>query len=116
MILETMRNVLIAAAPVTAIVGDRVSYVTRSQSLAAPAVLLTVVSTVPQNQLAGAPTLDQSRVQLDVYADSYTQARALATACRNALEAAGYVTESEIDNFEPDVPEFRITQDYMTWT
>lgn len=114
--LTTVRAALTSSAAVSAIVGTRISPVMRAQGETLPCVVLTQISTVPQNQLYGAPTLDANRVQLDAYATTYAGAVALASACRTALEAAGLVMENQTDWFEPDVTEYRITQDFLVWT
>lgn len=116
MAVETVRAILVAAPAVTSIVGQNIEPVRQDQATDAPRVLLTRVSLTPANHLKGAPTLDQSRVQLDAFGVTYAQARSIADACRAALEAADVVMDSEYDNFEPDVSEYRITQDYLLWT
>ena len=116
MALETVRNILIAESTVTALVNDRISPVHRAQDEALPCVVLSTVSVVPQNHLHGRPTLDASRVQLDAYAETYAAARELASACRAALEVGNCVMDNEFDDFEPDVGEHRVTQDWLVWT
>ena len=116
MALKTVRDVLVADGSVTALVGQRVSPVTRAQDTTLPCVVLTLVGLAPMNHLNGAPNLDANRVQVDVFAETYTSARAVADACRTSLETAGHKMESEYDNFEPDVSEHRITQDFLVWT
>jgi Xaa-Pro aminopeptidase len=39
----------------------------------------------------------------------------VAYACREALETAGLAMESAFDTFEPDVDEYRVTQDFYYW-
>lgn len=114
--IQTVRNILVAAGGVTALVGTRISPVLRAQDEPLPAVVLTLVSAVPQNILVGAPTLDSNRVQLDAYAATYAGARALADACRAALEAGGCTLDNEFDVFEPETDEYRVAQDWLVWT
>lgn len=116
MAVETIRNILRASGGVTALVDQRISPAERAQDESLPAVVLTLVSCVPQNHLNGAPTLDANRVQLDVFAETYEDAREVAAACRSALEAGGCVLDNEMDGFEPDVSEYRVTQDFLLWT
>ena len=121
MTVEVVLAVLKAAPAVTAIVGAgtdaRISPLMRAQAIQVPAVTLQRIALAPVNGLRGHMGLDDVRVQLDCYADSYAGARTLANACRNALQAAGHQMQSEFDNFEPDVsPElYRITQDFQVW-
>lgn len=116
MAIETVRDILVADGTVTGLVGQRISPVMTAQNTDLPYVILTRISLVPSNHLHGRPTLDANRVQLDVYAETYAQARTIADACRSALEAQDIAMESEIDNYEPDVAEYRITQDFLVWT
>lgn len=116
MTVEAVQALLLADATVAASAGARVYQVERTQNDPLPAVVVTQVSAVPQNHLNGVPTLDSVRVQVDCYAATRTACRQLATATRNALEAAGLDMELEAESFEPDVSEFRITQDFLTWT
>lgn len=119
--IETVRAVLAAAAPVTAIVGTRISPLYRAQTLALPAITLQGVSRVPFNSLRGYSNLDNSRVQVEAWAETYAAARALADAARAALEAAGHLldleTPPDFDDQPAATPQaFRITQDFQVWT
>jgi hypothetical protein len=118
---ETTRAVLVAAAGVTAIVGTganaRISPLIKAQGITPPAVTLQRVAMTPQNHLRGNGSLDYCRVQSDSWAVTYAAVRALADACRAAMEAAGHPLLSEIDNYDPEVDPglYRITQDYQVW-
>jgi enhancing lycopene biosynthesis protein 2 len=113
---ETVQAALLANSVVTALAGTRVFQTTRTQAFETPAVAVSQVGRTPFNHLAGPPTLDAARVQVDSFATTRGQCRALADACRAALEAVGIVTEGEFEGFEPDVAEYRITQDFSVWT
>jgi hypothetical protein len=113
--IEEVRDLLVADAGVLALVAQRISPLLRAQNETLPCVTLSLVSVVPANHLNGAPTLDQNRVQVDSWAATYTAARSVADACRAALEAAGLTMEGEFDTFEPDVSEYRVTQDFYFW-
>jgi hypothetical protein len=116
MAIQTVRNILLAAGGVTALVGQRISPVTRDQSETLPAVTLDHISLVPQNHLNGAPTLDENLVQLDAWATTYAGAQQVADACRDALEAAGIVMTSASGGFDAEADEYRVTQEYSVWT
>lgn len=114
--IQTVRNILVAASGVTALVGQRISPVMRAQEETLPCVVLSLVAAAPTNILKGVPTLDSNRVQVDCFGSTYASARAVADACRAALEAADVVMDSEFESFEPDVDEYRVTQDWLVWT
>lgn len=109
---STIRAVLIAHAPLTALVGVRVWDQMVPKNLASPAVrpfvLMTVISGVPYNALASAPTTDSLRIQFDIYADTKATARAVLTAVRNALHGAGHHGCEELTQDLPaDDPDIR---------
>ena len=114
---KVIRDVLVAASAVTALVpAARITPLIRPQSITVPAITLQRVSLVPQNHLRGDGGLDDNSVQLDVWADSYVSARAIADACRTAL--AGFSMKFENDDYESETaPElYRVTQTYQVWT
>jgi hypothetical protein len=118
---EVALAVLKADSTVTGIVGSgsnaKISPLIKSQGITPPAVTLQRISLTPQNHLRGNGGLDQVRIQLDAWCTTYDRARSLANACRNALETAGHVMESEIDNYDPETDPglYRITQDFLIW-
>lgn len=114
--IKTIRNILVAAPAVTALVGQRISPNIRAQNEARPAVVLTLISLDPSNHLAGRPTADANRVQMDVFAESYNSARTVADACRDALEAADVVMDNEFESYEDETAEYRVSQDWLVWT
>lgn len=115
MSVETVRAILVAESDVTDLVGQRVSPVIGDQDDVLPYVALTRIALTPQNHLAGVPTLDAALVQLDIFAATYAEARAVATACRDALEAAGLKMENEQDDYEFAPDEYRVIQEFYVW-
>jgi len=110
------RAVLVAAAPVTALVdAERIEALRRTQTFAVPAITLQEVSLTPYNHLRGSSGLDAYSVQIDSYAETYTGALQVAAAVRTALEAAGHLLQQQLEQSEPENnPElFQITQ---TWS
>lgn len=117
MSVNAVKAILAAAAPVTALVGNRINPVALTQGQVYPAVRLSTVALVPTNHLTDDASLDQTRVQVDAYAATYASAHAVADACRAALRAANVQMELEIDGYEPavDPPLYVVTQDYRVW-
>lgn len=112
---EVVRAVLVAAGPVTALVGDRISVNPRAQGDQLPAIVLRVVSTVPNFHLRGDANLDEVRVQVDNFAATNTAAASLSDAVRTALSAADRVLNSEIDDYDPTTEAHVVSQDYLIW-
>ncbi len=117
MAIQTLAAILEASAAVRAICAGRISPIIKQQSTELPAVVLERSSLNPVNNLDGHAGLDENQVQLEARALTYKQARALAAACRTTIQTAGYVMNSEFDNYEPSVDpgEYCITQVYSVW-
>jgi hypothetical protein len=62
-----LRARLIAAAPVTALVGQRVYWVDRPQASALPSITLQIVSDPRPQHLKGFQKLRETRVQVDIW-------------------------------------------------
>lgn len=118
---EVAVAVLRAAAGVTAIVGSgddcKVSPLIKAQGISPPAVTVQRVATTPQNHLRGFGSLDQNRVQVDVWTAHRDEALDLASACRTAMQNAGHLCLGEFDNYDPETDPglYRITQDFEIW-
>lgn len=80
-----LRARLLAAAPVTTLVGTRVYWVDRPQASALPAIVLQVISDPRPQHLKGFEDLRETRVQMDVFGSSYAQVRTLAEAAIAAV-------------------------------
>ena len=114
---EKVRNILIAAPAVAALIADRVSPLQIAQGIELPAVTLTRSSVTPMGVLTGPSTLKATSVLVDAIAMTYDEADAITEACFTALEAnvdCSYVTTIDVE--EPDVSETRITQEFIVWT
>lgn len=80
-----LRARLIAAAPVTALVAQRVYWVDRPQTSSLPAITLqTIIEDRPQT-MAGFDGLDRSLVQMDVWGTTYAQVQQVKEAALAAV-------------------------------
>jgi hypothetical protein len=80
-----LRARLLAAAPVTALVGQRVYWVDRPQASQLPAIVLQVISDPRPQHLKGFEDLRETRVQMDIFGTSYGQVRTLTEAALAAV-------------------------------
>lgn len=80
-----LRARLLAAAPVTALVSQRIYWVDRPQGSSLPVIRLQVVSDPRPQHLKGFQTLRETRVQVSVLAETYASARAVTEAAIAAL-------------------------------
>jgi hypothetical protein len=83
---EALRARILAAAPVAALAGSRVSWVERPQSGALPAVTLQVISGANETVYAGNQQTQSERVQVDTWTTKYADAAVLAKAVTDAVE------------------------------
>ncbi len=84
-----LRARLLAAAPVIALVGQRVTWVERPQGAALPAITLQNVTDERAQNFSGFDGLQPGYVQVDVWALTYASAKALKEAVIAALVPAG---------------------------
>ena len=107
-------------ALIGSLVADRAYPVAAPDSPVAPYLTYQRVSAVPENVLSGnggAAPLMNTRLQIDVYATTYSEAQAKAQAIKDALQgwAIQNVTNSEQDLYEDDVKLHRVMIDISTW-
>ena len=119
MSVKMIKDILAGNTAVTALVSDRVFPLVRPQNLTLPAITLQRVISTPANIInrAVAP-IDHDRLQLDAWDATYAGARALADACRSAINQAGYTLETELDDFNEGAAlsgVYRIIQEYSVW-
>lgn len=117
--LKTTADVLAADATVTSLVAQRISPVIGAQTITAPYVIVTVLSSDPINHLSGYSNLTGSRVLVSCYAETYAQALAVAQACLNAMQAAGHHSEQrDTDQYDsnPDPGLYRVEHQFFVWT
>jgi hypothetical protein len=90
-----------------------------------PLILYTKISGDRDHVLQGASGHAHPRFQIEAWAETYTGAKTLADAIRNALDdysgtAAGTkiwscLIDSERDIYEPEIHVYRTLQDYFIW-
>ena len=97
-----LRARLLAAGPVAAAVGTRVSWVTRPQSTGVPAITLQTISDARPEHLKGLDSARETRVQLDCWAATYASALSLARACIAALSGPATISGKRFGNTRVD--------------
>ena len=125
---EALRAHLLETASIHALVDDRVSWASRPQASALPAVCLSKVDSLPDYTMQGPSGLVQSRVQVDCWADTYGGARGLARFVSVAIsgidtEINGYrlrggFLQGDRDFFDQaagGTDLFRVSLDFIIW-
>ena len=101
MTVKLVRDALVAAPAVEALVGEKIGPVQEMQGEAFPYVVLSLERFEPFNTLQGSSGLSRSTVRIDAWAFKYKDAFEIAETCRVALDAAGFLClGGEADQFE----------------
>ncbi|QQE90486.1 DUF3168 domain-containing protein [Azotobacter chroococcum] len=105
-----------AAAPaVTALLGSNPTrlypFGEAPQGVVYPYVVWQTITGSPEKYLAGRPDMDGYTLQVDVYADTGSSARAVAAALRDAIELQAYVTRWGGESVDPETKRYRISFD-----
>lgn len=117
-------EILKSDAAITAIVADRIYPIAPPQNIDFPALTYQTVSDFQGYNMEGGDGLNQSRIQFDIFSDSYAGGKALQDAVNSAL--SGYIGEAGVQiqgAFQQDTQDleetidgkkrFRITLDYV---
>ena len=125
MIENAIRYILINDSSVAAIT-DRCYPVTIPQDPTFPLILYTKITGVRDHVLSGPSGHAHPRFQIEAWAETYAEVKALADAIRDALD--GYsgtafdeavigscLIYSERDIYENEIKVYRVVQDWMTW-
>lgn len=97
------------------LVDDRVWPLVAPAGTARPYIVFTPASNQGSYTLRRAGNLDRRLTQIDVYAEGYDQAEALAKASRFALEAVGGQLSNEGRHYEQSTQLFRARLDIFLW-
>lgn len=104
------------SAPLMALVGTRVGpFGEVDQDTPMPYVVWQTISGTPELYLDNRPDIDQSRVQIDVWAATGTEAEQVAEAVRDALEDLGYMVSWGSTERDPETRNFRFSMDFEFW-
>ena len=97
--------------------SNRVYPLLMPQNPTLPAIVYSRIASTPQNVLSAPPTLDQVRLQIDVWASTYKAAKTLAASVRNAMETASFsaTLQSDDDSYEPETGLYRVSSDYYVF-
>lgn len=120
--LQAVRDILLAAPAVTALVGTRIYPSIAPQGVARPFVVLTLVSGVPNHTHDGLPAalLESARVQVRSYGPEYVAIHTVADAVDDVLGALKGPTpapsatrENSQDGYEDETSLHYVSADYL---
>ena len=124
---QGIRAASIADTDVNALVSGRIYHERMPQKATMPAIVFSRVSTSQNSLLDGVDTLTQARIQFDIYGDTSSSVRDLATKVRALFNghrgdlggaAVQFATlDSELDSgfFDGDEERRRIMTDFIFW-
>lgn len=118
MIESDLRAVLLAAAPVSALVGTRVAAMLTPEGDPPPYVVYQVISAERFGSMSAPGTLRNARVQVTSWARTYAEAKALSLAVADAIEGAAQfaaVQSGENDLFDASAKLYAVALDYSLW-
>ena len=122
MLEESIFSHLSTVAAITTYVGAsssaRIYPVYLPQDPTYPAISYQRISSQPHVSMGGFCNLDNPRIQIDCWATSYSDAKGMAEAVRDAMMSASAFNALEIsdqDLFEPDLEIYRVSIDFSCW-
>lgn len=111
-------SLLTTSTTITATMGNRIYPVRAPQNVASPYAVYQRISGGQVNGLDGYLTLENPRIQLDVYSTSYSQVKTLAEAIQtqmNTSTAFKNTLINDTDFYEDELNEYRISMDFSCW-
>ncbi len=125
---EALREYLLANSPIVAACGGRIHWSVRPQGSPYPALVLSIISRLPERTFNGPDPLERARVQIDAYALSYGAAKELARLVKEALSNLTFnnsgvtfwaFSENERDLTDTGATDaervHRISSDFLIW-
>lgn len=113
-----LRTALLAAAPVTAIVGDRVAAGVMPEGEDRPYITYSLVTGTREPSLSARGTLRNARMQLNCWSANYGQAKQIALAVQDAIEESelfDVVFSGDQDLQDPSTKLHYVVLDYSIW-
>ena len=104
-------------SPAATSAGDKVYALLLPDGTGYPAVTYQRISNVPVYSILGPSGLDQPRIQVDCWAETYAEAKTLAGEVRTAMEGAGFKGRliTDADDLDETVGAYRVTMDFYCW-
>lgn len=118
MIEESLRTALVSAPAVAAIVNARIYPVVAEDTAATPYITYMNASSTRAPSMSAPGTLRNARIQIDCWAATYAQAKALAAAVRAAVEGSAAfkaVLLLEQDGYESQTKTHRQLIEFSIW-
>ena len=105
-------------ALIAALVATRIYPVILPQDVTLPAISYSRVSGGQVNSFDGYSDLENPRIQIDVWGETYASVQALAALVHTVMDGAttfGALLESDMDFYEDDTLIYRVSMDFSVW-
>lgn len=100
---------------VGALVAGRCYPLIAPEKPVAPYAVYFQVANAPEVTMETTVPVENSRIQVDIYAKTYAEAQSLAESTRDAMMTLGAVPLLSVDLFEQEVKLYRVAQDFSIW-
>ena len=109
-------GILTGFAPLAAIISDRVYYMVAPRDALRPYAVYNILGAVPDGYLDEENDLDRRTIQLNAYADTAEQARAIIKQSRKAMKAQNYACIAEpFSDYEDTTKLYHFVADFSLW-
>lgn len=111
-------SLLTTTTTITATMGNRIYPVRAPQNVAFPYAVYQRISGGQLSGLEGYLTLENPRIQIDVYSTSYSQVKTLAESIHTQMETSTdfkNTLANDSDIYEDELNAYRITMDFSCW-
>lgn len=116
--LETKLYTLLSGSTLITTLTTRIYPVVMPQEPTFPCITYQRVSGNQQNSLAGYATLENPRIQIDVWSESYSGAKTLAGNIHTVMDGATAFKAtliSDDDDYQSEIPLYRVSMDFSCW-
>lgn len=118
MIEQDLRAALLAHTPLTAMVGQNIAALVVPEAASSPYVTYQAISGQRESTMSQPGSRVNVRMQLSCFADTYSQAKAMAQAVQDAIESASafaFVFNGYQDMYDPETKQRYVVIDYSLW-
>lgn len=102
-------------AAVGALVNGRCYPLNAPEKPVTPYAVYFQVANAPEVTMATEVPVENTRVQVDIYAKTYAEVQSLADSIRSAMMGINAVPLLSVDLYEQDVKLYRVAQDFSIW-
>lgn len=100
---------------ISALVSGRCYPLIAPEKPAVPYAVYFQVANAPEVTIENTIPVENTRIQVDIFAKTYAESQALAAQIRTAMLTLGAIPLLSVDLYEQDVKLYRVAQDFSIW-